>query len=583
MREDRENNYYNKMSYSRYMIICILIVCALIATYLYYDYSRQFRFSEVSGFYDDAFDLKILGNKNFDVYYTLDCTAPTVESIKYEGPIQITDRTPEFNEYSQREDISTGFLSTRIEMFSTDSPDPGYVVPQFSVDKCTVVRAGLFDKEGNCVQEISGTYFVGPELKKKYEDVMVVSIATEPENLFDYDDGIYVNGVDFDDYWAHFDTTGFDNEWWASYWYMWPANYRRTGRDAEREARVEILDENQNSLLSQNIGIRMQGAGSRGKLPRNIKLISREEYSGSSIFTTDLLENDADLHQYVLFGGADDNIYKINDYLVNYMEKGLNFATMEFRPCVCFLEGEYWGTYYLTEDYDEDYFQTHYNVPSDDVVIWKEGEIDEGTLDDLDLYTEMESFISENDMTVQENYEKACDMIDIDSFADYYAAQIFIGRCGDWPAGNIAAWRSRGVNLNSKYEDGKWRWMMFDVNSEKQCLDLERLEDDTIDIVKYSDPMFASLIENDAFKKLFCERLMYIENNVFSEDKVNTFFDMYYDQMLEPLCLSNMRFYSDERREEVITHAENMKSFLLERHEFIDNSIKEHFGEKYLR
>ncbi len=576
----KEKNYYNRISYSRFMIMCILIVCACISVYLFYDYDSKFRFSVKPGFYDATFDLKILGGKNYDIYYTLDCTEPTVDSLKYDGSIQITDRTPEPNEYSQRDDISTGFLTNKIELFSYDSPDPGYVVPQYSVDKCTVVRAGLFDKNGKLVEEISGSYFIGSEIKEKYKNITVVSISTAPENLFDYDDGIYVNGVDCDYYWPHFDTTGFDNEWWASYWYMWPANYRRTGRGAEREAQIEVIDDS-GTLISQKIGIRIQGAGSRGKLPRNIKIISREEYSGNRNFSADLLGSGVDLHKFVLFGGADDNVCKINDYLVNYMEKDLNFATMDFKPCVCFLEGEYWGTYYITENYDEDYFQSHYNVPSDEVVIWKEGGIDQGTDDDLVLYTDMESFISENDMSIQENYDKACDMIDINSFADYFAAQIFIGRCGDWPSSNIAAWRSRGVNLNSKYEDGKWRWILFDVNSEYGELNTELCDDDTIAGAINNSALFASLIRNETFEKLFCERLRYIESNIYSEEKINDFFDNCYQPIVEQLCLSNMRFYSDEKRDEVVSNAEIVKNFLLERHNYIDEAITKYFGSDY--
>ncbi|MBR1622756.1 MAG: CotH kinase family protein, partial [Pseudobutyrivibrio sp.] len=347
--------------------------------------------------------------------------------------------------------------------------------------------------------------------------------------------------------------------------------------------RVEIFDDNQNLLDSQACGIRVQGDGSRGKLPRNLKLISREEYSGSRYLQTDLLGNGEDLHKYVIFGGSDDNIFKIKDYMANTMESELNFATMDFKPCICFLEGEYCVTYYLTEYYYDDYVESYYNVPIDNVVIWKEGEIDEGNEDDLELYSNMVSFISENDMTIEENYEKACELIDIDSFVDYYAAQIFISRCGDWPGGNEAAWRSRSINYNSKYQDGKWRWMLFDLNSEEGALDMMLLEEDTLEGVINASPLFKSLIQNESFKKLFCERLRYIENNIYSEEKVNQFIDNYYEQMLEPLCMSNMRFYSDERRDEIIENAENIRTFLLERHTYIDKSIAEHFGEEYLK
>lgn len=580
MRIVRNNNYYNKMSHSLFMIICTLIVGVLLLIYLLHDYDSHFRFSAKSGFYDDSFELKILGNKDYDVYYTIDGSEPTTSSTKYTEPILISDRTPEPNEYSNRYDISTGYYSDEIAAYSYSEGDPGYVLPQYAVDKCTVVRASIFDEEGERVNEISGVYFVGSEKKEKYDDIMIVSIATAPNNLFDYYDGIYVTGEDFDDYLWLCDKVGYDQFWWSSYWSMWPANYRLRGIKSEREARIDIFDNHQNLILSQTSGIRVQGDGSRGKLPRNLKLFSREEYSGSRYFQTDVFGNKNDLHKYVLFGGSDDNIYKIKDYLANTMESELNFATMDFKPCVCFLEGEYWGTYYLTEYYDKDYIQSHYDVPRNDVVIWKEGEISEGEQYEKKLYSDMESFISKNDMSIKENYEKACELIDINSFIDYYAAQIFIGRAGDWPGGNEAAWRSKNASINSKYRDGKWRWMLFDVNS--TGLDLTGVDDDTITSTAKNSRLFASLIKNESFKRQFCERMIYIENNIYSEENIEKFINKYYEEMLTPLCWSNQRYYGDERKDEIISNAEDVKSFLLERRKYIDKSIREHFGEEYL-
>ena len=148
--------------------------------------------------------------------------------------------------------------------------------------------------------------------------------------------------------------------------------------------------------------------------------------------------------------------------------------------------------------------------------------------------------------------------------------------------GNEAAWRSRNINLNSKYQDGKWRWMLFDLNSEYGDLEIEMLADDTLGGFTSEDTILGSLLRNDEFKAFFCSRLQYIRDNIYSEDKINAFIDGYLQDMLEPLCLSNMRFYSEEKREDIIENAENIRRFLIERRNYIDKSIEVHFGEELL-
>lgn len=65
-------------------------------------------FSAEPGFYEEPFELEITV-KSGTVYYTLDGTVPDKTSMKYEGPILITDASDHENVYSMRTDVSTGF------------------------------------------------------------------------------------------------------------------------------------------------------------------------------------------------------------------------------------------------------------------------------------------------------------------------------------------------------------------------------------------------------------------------------------------------------------------------------------------
>ena len=53
-------------------------------------------------------------------------------------------------------------------------------------------------------------------------------------------------------------------------------------------------------------------------------------------------------------------------------------------------------------------------------------------------------------------------MIDIQSYIDYYAFEIYVANC-DSISNNYAMWRTRNVK-SSPYYDGKWRWILYDTD-----------------------------------------------------------------------------------------------------------------------
>lgn len=559
------------------MVLLVVCACALICfVFIDVKYDKNIRFSKPSGFYNEAFQLEILGGGRNQVYYTLDGSEPTIESYLYEKEktILIDDVTLNENIYSARTDTSTAFFTELVEQYSMDNPN--YTVPNYKVDKCNVIRAAVFDKDGKCLDTAEGVYFVGFEEKTGYENIYVASIVTDPENLFGYEQGIYNTGRIFDEYVS----AGFNPEdWKTEYWWWWNTNYKREGREGEREASVVIFDENRDVVLSQNCGIRIQGGGSRGYLPKSLGCFARVEYSGSNEFQADIFEKDVFPHKFVFFSGGDDNVFKLKDYLANYMEQELSFATMKFIPCAVFLDGEYWGIYYITENYNSDYVSDHYDVNEDQVIIVKNKEITEGDEGDLNTFFNMQEYISTNDMTISENYNQACTLIDIENYIDYYAAQIYIGRNNDWPGGNWAAWRTRDDD-GSKNGDTKWRWMLFDVNS--GGLDIYQMESDALAGALERDPVFYSLYQNEEFRVKLAKRILYIGKEIYTPEKCETFLENYEATMKEPIMVSNLRFYNSTREDEFNLNLANMKAFFEVRYEVVWKLLVNNMGETWL-
>lgn len=489
------------------------------------------RLSVKSGFYEENFFLKISSLNADAIYYTLDGSTPDENGILYTGPIQISDATQNENVYSMRDDLSAGLCYDLMEKYS--SIGSGYQLPTYLIDKCTILRAVAVNN-GIVSEEVSATYFVGIQ-PERYLGCNVISVITDPDNLFDPETGIYVTGNKMDAYIA----AGRIHQ----YWNWWDANYTQRGIEWEREALFQIFDSQGNQVLSKLGGIRTHGGFTRAALPRSLNLYTREKYDGQEKFDLDLFGTGYKPKRVTLASGGNQALNQFPDYMMTQMTRELNFATLLFEPYVLFLDGEYWGFYWLTEKFDEKYVQHYYDVPEDQVVMIKNGALECGTEEDIVLYQQMLDFFANTDLSVDSNYNKACELIDIDSFIDYYATMIYIARNSDWPHANFALWRSRDKE-GQNYGDGKWRWMLFDCNSSCMRADAGLIGHDTLNYVYEREPLFQSLWDNENFRTAFRERIFYIADHCFNEEQMDSFIEDYRVTMEPIMAMSWARFYN---------------------------------------
>ena len=199
-------------------------------------------FSKESGFYNKEFLLTLsTSSESLQILYTVDGSNPTNSATakEYSEPIKIIDRSHEENYYSNYEENLDSPLS--ISIFFE------YKKPPFLIEKAMVVRAVTKNGE-NYGNIISKTYFITDQELAEFEGYTVVSLVTNPENLFDPETGIYVLGnryidwkktADFDPYDEYFDIVG---------------NCYMRGSEWEREASLSIF-ENGKMTINQNVGI----------------------------------------------------------------------------------------------------------------------------------------------------------------------------------------------------------------------------------------------------------------------------------------------------------------------------------------
>lgn len=522
---------------------------------------KEVFFSRESGFYEEAFELEMtVTSKSGTIYYTLDGSIPNKSSMKYENPILITDASDNDNVYSMRTDVSTGFDKEEIEKISSGCP--GYQVPDYKVDKASIVRAIAYDSLGNASEVKTASYFVGFSDKAGYEGMKIISVVTDPDNLFDYQNGIYVTGKTYDEYVDKYRGSG-EYYWREEFWGFWNANYRNRGMKWERKANCQFFDEKGTLELSQECGIRVHGGISRGYNPKSLNMYARKEYDGNKVFQADLLETGYYPSAITLFQGGNDERTKAKDYVVSTAVKELNIATMNYVPYILFLDGEYWGIYWLNDKYNADYFSHYYKVNNDNVIMIKSGAIEEGEEDDLKYYTQMYEFCSQSDLTQDENYRKVCEMIDIDSYTDYYAVMCYVDRKGDWPWLNYGLWRVKKEE-NSPYGDGKWRWIVFDLNSPGFGVD-----SDSVGYAMENDEMFSNMMTNDTFRTKLFDRIQELADTVFNPEDMTCSLEEYQDFISEPMRENDKRFFGDDSLSAFSAEMERLKRFFTERKEYL--------------
>ena len=516
------------------------------------------RFSRESGFYDDSFYLEMACDSG-EIRYTLDSSEPDEHSLLYTGPVLVEDASGNPNVYSMIDDVCIELRSDILKVANRE-PRYGFTTPKQPVDKATVIRAVCIDAFGNRSDVVNGVYFVGFDKKEAYDGMNIISITTDPDNLFDFDSGIYVLGKTFDD--TLVEGAGVPPA--IANFGNWAGNYKNRGSQWEREAHICFFDTARNLTLSGDYGIRIQGGASRYMLPKSLNIYARKRYGSESIPAQPLFGEDWQLHSLNLNAGGQGVETKIHDLLVNTLVADCDVLTREYEPYELFLDGEYWGVYWLTPRFKEDYFAGKYGVRDGDVIVTKVDHIEVGDDADFKAYKDMLSTIADSDLSDEANYFRVCELVDMESWIDYYAIELYICNT-DWPGNNRSLWRVRNVS-DQPNEDGKWRWVLFDVNL---SMDTARADDNFINRTTRRDPILASLYDSKTFRQALRRRIVKLARDNFNPNRVNAFVDEYVGRMRHAMVNEYIRFMNDRTEEDFVKACEKIKDFFRLRYDYV--------------
>ncbi len=464
-------------------IICALMIFPSAGVSAFAEVDTSVHFSKQGGFYGASFDLFLTTDiAGGVIYYTTDGSTPTKNSYVYTGtPIRISDKTGT--------KIEALAKIAQVQAESWGNAYPFNPPSSTNIQKGMVIRAVVALPSGGYGKVTTNTYLIRSNFREYYSDIAVFAITSS-----------------FDDF---FGSTGV---------YRSKAN--------EKIMNVEFFDGLNGAIFNQDAKVKLQGAFSTSLPQKAFSVnLTTQNTSGEEVhyalFGNDYMKKGSPtetldtINRFRIYSGGNDNYVAqtgtlFADCFAQMVANGLIGASTTFRPCLLYVNGEFWGIYALREAYSKDYFYEHYNilekdltflelpaysmnVPTVNIGIPADGSLFSysqnyfiqnygnydyfnndgwgseyinaftGSLGDLASYYEMYCYILEHDMGIDSHYNTFQTMFDIDSFIDVQLVEFYANNA-DWPGNNNRMWRSKSVVEGMIGQDGKWRHALHDLD-----------------------------------------------------------------------------------------------------------------------
>ena len=386
--------------------------------------------------------------------------------------------------------------------FTLDGSEPTensqiYTTP-IIINSTKVLRAKSFATGLLPSNTITNTYFINFSTP-----LTVVSLSTNPGNLFDEEYGIYAMGDSAETSFPYFG---------ANFWKDW-----------ERPVHIELFETNGSKGFGIDMGAKIFGGWSRGNSQKSFSLFARGQY-GYSTLNYKLFDElpFTEYEAFVLRNAGNDWLSTMfRDALLTSLVDDVDIDKQDYRPAVLFINGQYWGIQNIREKVNENFLAQHHNVDPDSVDILEFlGQVVAGDSTD---YLALYSFIENNSMAIPANYEYIKTKMEVDNFIRYFVSQIYFDN-QDWPGSNIKYWK-KSVN-------GKWRWILFDADFGFGIWDAYAYNNNTLQFAlddngpgwpnpPWSTLLLRKLLINNSFRYKFINCFADYSNTIFSATVVN--------------------------------------------------------------
>lgn len=323
--------------------------------------------------------------------------------------------------------------------------------------------------------------------------------------------------------------------------------YSLQGREGERQIQVFVYDQNGNVLISQNAGIRISGATSRSAMRKSFRIIARKEYDENfPRFTFDLWNGRTTLD------GTDHKIPEYKSFILHSMRLAMDSTGIHnsvgyslakkagiidaspTTPAALYINGVYQGAYFILPAKNDHALAELYNISNPEdieiVSVFEEEKTGyQSNPEVLEEYLEFVSFVQNSDLNDPEIIEQLEKQLDIRQCLQYYAVNLLLAN-GDWMDNNLRVWRCQNNGL--PYQDGKWRFILFDLDWIGSFPDLTAMNFQQATQSNDYYNLLPSLLKNPEYLEMFKEIIAQMEEAAFNPETIEAVFEEENEKML---------------------------------------------------
>ncbi|MDA7803446.1 CotH kinase family protein [Crocinitomix sp.] len=465
-------------------------------------------FKPTGGKFDQPIDVVLSAPEGAKIYYTLDGSVPSSGANRYQKPIHIKD--------------------------------------------VNVIRAVAY-LDGKRSNSVTQSYFCD-----RTYSLPIISIATNPENLWDYNTGIYVTGCCADTVEPYLG---------ANFWKDW-----------EKYANIEMYETDGSLCFNQGVGINLFGGFSRALPQKSLAVFARDKYGDNRIEYPIFPDRDYDKFKSFIIrnSGGDFQRTHFRDAFMTQLAAPTGVAVQAYRPAIVFLNGQYWGIQNLREKISEHYLKSNFGVDKGNVDILRHNGVKRHGYSTN--YKKFLAYLRNNDLSDDTKMDALRKFMDVEDYIRYNIAEVYSDNRD--AGGNIRYWRERN-------DSAKWRWVFYDLdmglgNNEPNGYKRNTLQKFTnANTEAWPDPAWSTfiirkLLSNEMVKIQYINTFADHLNTVYKEETALALIDKIKSALNEEMPYHVKRWHTSFENWEY--HVDIVRRFVRERPKYLRQFIIEKFG-----